>query len=1510
MNNPINKKDDKLFENATLSLVRTNPKLSGNIKLVIDSNNNIFLSTFEAIRELSDVNKIKYPINYNTPLNVSIYNFIKNTRIDSEALYKAYRKKDDLDVSNDFSLMYDDTYLAGVRYKDSLQYSEKLSAYYPIWLRKKNIPKNFIIFKANGPFNPNGNLSSYTTTNIQTWINDFRIFKVFDLSENSNVGKVLQNFVNNKYWTDDPIYFNINTPTEYKGISIEDGSLCGKYENTKTDLHTTDKTVLEKNDYVVRGFQRNNLLCANAINLEFLFDDSEVGTIDRYFGLYADFDEIKEFYLDPTRANFVENIPNFDTWDSNNIQNRFIQNSKVRLYTNNLTNFIEPSELQQNMFWCVKSANNSLYSVDTNSWTLPNNDNLDLVVKNNQPNNKLNLKDFIKFEIVDESLSCEKVFNSNSLPNVRFQLLTKPNDGDCIRIYYTDNSIDEYIDMADNHTIIASSIIPAGQYQSNTFSNLGNIETICNAMIKCINNLDENFNIGYTLISLGGGNMLLLSKIQSVVRNFATVQFYTSSNVPKFKLFENAITTNIFTFNQSPISSLQTATNGLLTTAKLVGSFAQNCVKIKRRELTTLQSYTNIYLQNVDNTFSLVEFENLGNLKICQYTENIKKTPLGEFYYPQNSTEFVLIVVDYKLPSSKKLQIQKKVYNYFGVLSLTHLVDFDTELEYSTYSKNLVSDRLGLYNFLTNGGLGGNTTTYPTPINNPSIFDNVYSETSDFVNSGEFFKLSDYAMSEILYNSEYERLQEFYIKNVANVSKTTQWIVRWCSKFLDSRSNNYALKTSKSFGVTNFAPSFREFSTNPKLLTQDWLLLGGVPPTYTQAMLENATDRFFEIPTFNDFFNDNFFKTFLERSFVNEFEIPAIYLYSNVYKENSDFVTMFRGVYCQFFKKSNLEKIDNNIDNLSLVDFDFSDYKFAAILLPTQTGSKITIARNDVEKSILLCCEADIFDSVSNQYIDSNLNTITYIDRMQLYSNFSKLSCNSLTNEIVYSDVLLSGSIESWTIEQTGVLTFFGNVNLTNNTFADFENEIYPNSLGVFDKIVITAGADVLEISNIIKVTTTTIKASSFTLNGLPITVSSSVLALSMTYGYIIPALRTSTYTYKNGGYNANLRILNKINFANLADLINNGSSQISYVAKLIDFSIVENDFFIKLQEPTNVVNNYYISAVEDDRPPVLRNSYGGIGYKIVNNSTTVSELNFSYGCPMQPLFKKIFEFSTPIEYQFLENFYNRNVKVFSETPNILLYYNKISNRSSNILLGGGNTNYKPLYPKINEINIQKIFLNPLISNFDYGFYLEHIDKVFTEKVFGVVADKQLGNILNAAIPLSSDSFSVAVFDTTFVANIVNFDDIVLNQQSELYISQSNTITTCQFNIKKTLLNLLKTQFQTNFQKYFIGDVLNVIINTFGSTENYLNNYLINNVLNRYEVSQVIVYTKKATSPITSLVSNFELNTTEFVKQLTMSIKPSNIAFRSFENLDFNIDIPNFEIANTVYSFVVKIKIR
>ena len=132
----------------SFSILRTNVGLTTNVKVMVDSNYNLFL---ESINSISELNISKY----------KKFSFVKENYYDELVPYfwnnlptqLSYYIKNDGDeelMSNDFKNQYDDLYSYGGRnIFNNKNYKEEYEYFAPLYLNNE-LPSNFIIFRVDG----------------------------------------------------------------------------------------------------------------------------------------------------------------------------------------------------------------------------------------------------------------------------------------------------------------------------------------------------------------------------------------------------------------------------------------------------------------------------------------------------------------------------------------------------------------------------------------------------------------------------------------------------------------------------------------------------------------------------------------------------------------------------------------------------------------------------------------------------------------------------------------------------------------------------------------------------------------------------------------------------------------------------------------------------------------------------------------------------------------------------------------------------------------------------------------------------------------------------------------------------------------------------------------------------------------------------------------------------------------------------------------------------------------
>ena len=304
--------------NSSFLMMRTNPKLSGNIKLVVGKDQTLYLDTFKVSDNLNKYAYRRKSVSASSSYSTDVRNIFKS--LPSADLYKV--PDADLkahDPYTSFDLQYDTTYSYGAETNSDELYSENFKILAPLWINRV-LPDFFVVFKADDRFNTSTYYNIQNDNEIfDQFLREAKIVKAFDMRSSSPVGKYLSNHYSKisdypgsvlmqfkEQETQDDTISGINS---WIGVSVDTGLIVKMDEDSYFACQTIEKGSQEKlNQFVVGGFERNRLLCPNIINLEFMFDDedSTAYKMSRYFGLY-----LKE--NDFIKYDYVESVINAKT---------------------------------------------------------------------------------------------------------------------------------------------------------------------------------------------------------------------------------------------------------------------------------------------------------------------------------------------------------------------------------------------------------------------------------------------------------------------------------------------------------------------------------------------------------------------------------------------------------------------------------------------------------------------------------------------------------------------------------------------------------------------------------------------------------------------------------------------------------------------------------------------------------------------------------------------------------------------------------------------------------------------------------------------------------------------------------------------------------------------------------------------------------------------------------------------------------------------------------------------
>ena len=174
----------KLFDyNSSFSVIRTNPKLSGNFRITVDSSAGVWFNSMDVNPTLSDSRFKKFNITGNNSFSVDLFNFFDQGKTSSDLVFQVGNfTNGNKQAAQDFSGQYDFFYGSGASDLADKNYTESFKYFAPLWL-KNEIPDYFVIFKVPNPLD-------YPYSKNVTTINASVLYKViqdYDSTEDFSI---------------------------------------------------------------------------------------------------------------------------------------------------------------------------------------------------------------------------------------------------------------------------------------------------------------------------------------------------------------------------------------------------------------------------------------------------------------------------------------------------------------------------------------------------------------------------------------------------------------------------------------------------------------------------------------------------------------------------------------------------------------------------------------------------------------------------------------------------------------------------------------------------------------------------------------------------------------------------------------------------------------------------------------------------------------------------------------------------------------------------------------------------------------------------------------------------------------------------------------------------------------------------------------------------------------------------------------------------------------------------
>lgn len=138
-------------QTSSFGVLRANPRISGNVKITVDSSNEIWLNSIDSNPEMSNKQYKGFKINDGSSYDRDLYQFLDNGKTKPEFVFGIYGENDTIQNQiNKLSDSYNLKYSTGVTPLISDKYDEDFSYLAPFYLGE-DIPDYFVIFRVNDP---------------------------------------------------------------------------------------------------------------------------------------------------------------------------------------------------------------------------------------------------------------------------------------------------------------------------------------------------------------------------------------------------------------------------------------------------------------------------------------------------------------------------------------------------------------------------------------------------------------------------------------------------------------------------------------------------------------------------------------------------------------------------------------------------------------------------------------------------------------------------------------------------------------------------------------------------------------------------------------------------------------------------------------------------------------------------------------------------------------------------------------------------------------------------------------------------------------------------------------------------------------------------------------------------------------------------------------------------------------------------------------------------------------
>lgn len=1492
------------IDNKSFALLRTNPKLTSNSKLLVNSNGDLFLSSFRANKELSKIEFQKYEIKSSGIYSIDIANFYKQLPLTQR--YETLRASSDIALFSDYEFQYEDQYQYGAIQNTTKLYDEQYKIFAPIWLEKQ-VPTKFIIYRIED-VDYNTDYPENTTgqnSRILELLKNATIIKTFDLGKSSKIGEYLNTHVNDKRFPNSllTVNFKEGSQSTFNGIDIVNGGFTVKTEQLDRDYIQVDYPEIFSNQTITNGFERNGIVSANIINLEFLFDDytAENYKIYRYFGVYAD--DIDEGSFGCIGLNNGQLNADYNSYKT------FYDISQAPIPLVDIDMFPGSDQFQIPTLQYVKDKSGTFYNIKNSSSKLINAGNPGLNIPETwsykfliSPNNN-DEKSFIGYAKNGKKITADlKEPSYKGFIKVTIKDIPSANDrifiGDKTEIEISQYNLGDYL-------VIANSVLPAGRADGNKFSNQGSLQQIAIALASAINN-GEIITYKTKVIDTS----IIIEEIVAGNKRRQTAFGVYNTNLVDFIKVDNG------EFNDIGLNANIPNIWNIWTT--IAGASEGQSIFVKSSEIGNVQVGEYLKQKDSDKFVRIIE---------------IDQDPFDANYYR------VILDRVTKLSNDRVYEVYDEYKTVHGKFAAYDFKDFDFDF-YSTRNSDL-------------GDL-----VYDFDESSTTIASSFYSGLRDILSA----ETSETVAKTQLLN-EYDRLKENSLKETSLLSRVVPTICKYELKDASNARNlPYILNVNEAFGDDNLSPNIElDSKRNIESLNMEHFHLNRIPTNIlgTRKELNNYLDFAgdggltidkLKSTTFNYFdkhFNwTGYFDTSssVQPWFNNKYKKLWTKFDIGNFEKNSS--TVFRGLRYVFQKR---KETTNQIPTEFLKGIDISDYKFGAYLSYNSSADipsnsiVFNCIKNDKFKFICINIELKV---IENDIVEDELNR--YL--MYTLTNLTLGGPSNIINTRIPFRINFAGSAPDPDSDpDVPFIIKASDISIADGT-AKFTDFIKRDSLGEYSWIYFNVSSVTYAVKVIDVIDDTSILVSGhpwkFELdpvqstdpNDPPVPPYPISGAPRLDPEFMALVTETGPFYYSWGGANE---------FANLLDSISaykyskrfNSFGQINYTTIPADGSdAIENDFILSVESGVDVVKPSIIQpAADPERPKAYRLSSNQIGNIIEDRedggyATILRRMNGDYN----PIFNDIITFSdinsdkkvlkieedplvptTVLKESVLIAYNKLNGKgisfdSFKENTNNYgfisnYFYHKVNEQDSkNILKLSQTTDKLPLYPMIGEIAIDKKEINVFKSKYSKDYFTRALSGGESETTNGTLSPVEKKTFMTSTIMKVRDTYDITKFDNVQELSIEVLDKIrfVQSNTASIHWIEDESQVIADFYLSTAILNEL---IEDGIERYF-GRYVRAA-NSYGdksSIKDDLQIYSKSNISPRFIIDSIKIYGIEGKGLETSFVSVTQAS------QLTADnyVELTNFNVQSYQNDGLSFRLIYNKKYGYSYNFKIHVKIQ